>query len=72
MLESLFNEVAGLKACNFIKKEIQHKFFSVNIAKVLRTPFYRTDLVAASESCQTSTQTDILIVFLLAVIFRTC
>ena len=37
--ESLFNKVAGLKAPNFIKKSLQHKFFPVNIAKFLRTLF---------------------------------
>ena len=38
MLESLFNKYAGLKACNFIKKRLQHKFFPVKFAKFLRTP----------------------------------
>ena len=37
MLESLFNKVEELKACNFIKKRLQHSYFSVNIAKPLRT-----------------------------------
>ena len=37
MLESLFNRDAGLKPCNFIKKRLQHRFFSMNIAKILRT-----------------------------------
>ena len=37
MLESLFNKVAGLQACNFIKKRLQHSCFSVNIVKFLRT-----------------------------------
>ena len=32
-LESLFNEVAGLLACNFIKKRLQHNCFPVNIDK---------------------------------------
>ena len=32
MLESLF------KACNFIKKRHQHKYFPMNITKVLRIP----------------------------------
>ena len=32
MLESPFNEVAGLSACNFIKKRL-HRCFPVNIAK---------------------------------------
>ena len=36
MLESLFGKVAG------------HRCFPVNIAKFLRTAFYRTPLVAAS------------------------
>ena len=47
MLESLFNKVA--KACNFIKKRLQHKCFPANIAKFLKTAFlYRTLLVAVS------------------------
>ena len=37
VLESLFNKAAGLKACNFIKKRLQHRCFPVNIAKFLRT-----------------------------------
>ena len=39
MVEFLFNKVAALKACNFIKKKLQHKCFLVNIAKFLRTPY---------------------------------
>ena len=35
MLESLFKKVAGLKACNFIKKRPQHRCFPVNIEKFL-------------------------------------
>ena len=35
MLESLFKNVTGLKACNFIKKRTQDKCFPVNIAKFL-------------------------------------
>ena len=37
VLESYINKVAGLKACNFIKKKFQHKYFPVNIGKFLRT-----------------------------------
>ena len=33
MLESLVNKVAALKACNFIKKRLQYRCFSVNIGK---------------------------------------
>ena len=36
MLESLFNEVADVKACNFIKKTLQHRCFPVNIVKLLK------------------------------------
>ena len=42
MLESLFNEVAGQKACNFIKKRLYNRCFSTKFAKFLRTTFYRT------------------------------
>ena len=31
MSESLFNKVASLKVYNFIKKWLQHRFFTVNI-----------------------------------------
>ena len=37
IVEASFYKVAGLKACNFIEKRLQHKCFSVNIAKFLRT-----------------------------------
>ena len=33
VLESLFNKVACLKACNFIKKRLQHWCFLVDIGK---------------------------------------
>ena len=34
-----FNKVAGLDACNIIKKRLKNKCFFVNIAKFLRTVF---------------------------------
>ena len=34
-----FNKVAGLRACNFIKKETLAQCFPVNFAEFLRTPF---------------------------------
>ena len=38
-----------LKACNFIKKRLQHKRFPVNIGKFLRATFFnRAPPVAAS------------------------
>ena len=36
MLGSLFNNVASLQACNFVKKETPTEVFSVDIAKFLR------------------------------------
>ena len=53
MLEALFNRVAGLRACNFIKRDSgpvillketetqQHRCFPVNIAKFSRTPILK-------------------------------
>ena len=35
MSDSLLKNVAGLKACNFIKKRPQNRCFPVNIAKFL-------------------------------------
>ena len=39
-----FSKVARLNACNFFKKRFQHSFFSVNIAKFLRTVFFTEHL----------------------------
>ena len=36
MLQSLFNKDAGVKACNCIKKRLQHRCFTVNIPKLIR------------------------------------
>ena len=33
-----FDKNAGLQSSNFIKKRLQYRIFSVNIAKFLRTP----------------------------------
>ena len=38
VLESLFNENAGLQSCNFIKKRLQYRCFPINIAKFVKTP----------------------------------
>ena len=40
MLESLFNEVAGLKTSNFIRKRLKLKRFPVNIAKMFKNSFF--------------------------------
>ena len=36
LLESLLNNVAGLKSSNFFEKRLHHRYFPVNIAKFLR------------------------------------
>ena len=40
-----FEKVAGLKACNFIKKRLKYRCFPVNIAKFLRTVFFIGNLL---------------------------
>ena len=37
VLESLFSKIVGLQACKFIKKRLQHRFFSGKFAKFVRT-----------------------------------
>ena len=39
MLEPLLNKIAGLQACNFITKRLQHNCFPLNIVKFVRTAF---------------------------------
>ena len=39
MLDSLFNEAAGLQTNNFIKMWLQQRCFPVNVANFLRTAF---------------------------------
>ena len=41
VLESLFNGVPGLKACDFIEKRLQHRCFPVKFAKYLRRPILK-------------------------------
>ena len=49
MLESVFNKVAGLSACNFIKKETPAPVFSSEYCKRFKNSFlHRTPPVAAS------------------------
>ena len=37
---TIFIVSESLQACNYIKKRLQHRYFPVNIAKVLRTAFF--------------------------------
>ena len=48
MLEPPFNKILGLKACNFIKKRLQHRCYPVKFAKFLKTSILRT---IASVNC---------------------
>ena len=41
VLKFLFNKVAGLQTCNFIKKRLQHRRFLVNIEKLFRITFWK-------------------------------
>ena len=41
VLESLFNKVVGLMACNFITNRLQQRCFPVKFAEFLRTPILK-------------------------------
>ena len=47
---SFFSITLKRKACNFIKNRLQHKCFPMKFENFLRTPFFRTYPVAASEN----------------------
>ena len=49
MLESIFNKVAGLQACNFTEKRLQHRHFPVNIANFKNSYFEKYLQTAASD-----------------------
>ena len=50
MLDFLFNKVAAIQACNFIKKKIPRQVLSCEYCEIFKNSFfYRTSLVAASE-----------------------
>ena len=40
MLESIFNQAAGLKVCNSIKKRLQHSCLPLKLAKFLKVPSF--------------------------------
>ena len=44
MLESPFNKVMDMQACNFVKKRLQHRCFSMKFVKFLRAPFFKEHL----------------------------
>ena len=47
MLESLFNNAASLKTCNFVKKRLQHSYVPVKLAKLLRAPFQQKSSIGS-------------------------
>ena len=50
-LEFLFNKVAGLKACNFFKKRLQHRCYLVKLAKYSRTLFSQNTFLQCLLQC---------------------
>ena len=44
----IFDEVEGPKPAILLKERLWYKCFSINFAKFLRTPFFRTPVVATS------------------------
>ena len=50
VLESLFNKFIGLQACNFTKKRVQHRRFTVNIANFKNTYIEKHLRMAGSDS----------------------
>ena len=50
VVKSLFNNVASIQACNFIKKRSQHRSFPVKFVKCLRTPTLNAENVARRKS----------------------
>ena len=41
MLKSIFINIVDLRACNFIKKRLQHRWFPVKFAKFLTAPILK-------------------------------
>ena len=56
---SLFNKVAGLQACNFFKKRLQHRCFLWILRNFYEQIFYRTPPVAAFDSPTTIQQSQL-------------
>ena len=51
VLGSLFDQVAGLQTCNYIKKRLQHRYFLQNFLKFCNTFFEKHLRTATSLSC---------------------
>ena len=46
----IFNKVAGLQACNFIEKILEHRCFLVDIAKVFKKTYFVEHLQTAASA----------------------
>ena len=44
MLELLFNKVTGLKACSFIKKRLQHRYFPFEYCETFKNTYFEEHL----------------------------
>ena len=51
-----FDKAAGHQPALLLKKRLQHSYFPVTFEKFLRTPFFRTNPVAASELIRSDTR----------------
>ena len=57
MLESRFNEVAGLKICNFIKKRLQHKCFPVKF-QIFKNTYFEEHLQTTASALREFLRSD--------------
>ena len=54
VLESLFYKFVGLFACNFIKKRLQQRCFSVNIGKFFKNAYFEKYMQTTSVNSRTT------------------
>ena len=50
VLESLFNKVTGLQACNFVKKTLQHKCFFCECCEIFKNTYFEEHLATADST----------------------
>ena len=75
LLASLFHNVTGLQVCKFIKKRLQHRFFSVNTWDFLRTSIFENickRLLLKFMLLKSSTKQSINKLFALLIILKSC
>ena len=52
MLESLFCKVAGLKACNVVKKRLQDRCFFREYSEIFKNTYFEKELQTAASETQ--------------------